>query len=173
MVGHQRMSIPLLQRASVVVLCGGNVHALLQSFRANDACFTALKQRINDDMCLLLTWSAGSNGCGSSVEHTCDRLNKLELSLNQPLCLRGLGLLPNYSFAPHRLVTEYDNFMDSFRRQRRRWYGGSGNWLVLLPNGESVVFWQSQDPVHWSSYDIGWIDMGVFEMEPVDAQEFT
>ena len=99
---HQRVTLDLIYGACVVVLCGGNAHALLQSFRENAAALEALKSSVSDDLCLLLAWSAGTTCCGLSAEHTADRLSQLTLRLNQPPCLRGLGLFPNYSFAPHR-----------------------------------------------------------------------
>ena len=160
---HRRLSIDLFMDASVVVLMGGNVHGLLQSFNFKEAYLTALKQQVNAEMCLLLTWSAGSTSIGSSVEHSRDRLSHLQLSMNQAPSVehsRGLGLIPKYSFAPHWSVEEYPVFWARLRGQERLWYGGRDHWVVLLPEGASVVFWESEDPVDWTNYFIGWIDMG-------------
>ena len=142
--------------ACVVVLCGGNAHALLQSFRENAAALEALKSSVSDNLCLLLAWSACTTCCGRSAEHTADRLSQLTLRLNQPPCLRGLGLFPNYSFAPHRQRAGFDTLIRYLRRLPALYYGNNSCWLVLLPDGTHVVFCQSNHPVDWNSREIGW-----------------
>ena len=99
---------------------------------------------------MLLTWSAGSTAIGSSAEHSRDRLSDVQLSVNQAATVeasRGLGLIPKYSFAPHWSVEEHDDFRTRLCVQERLWYGGKDSWIVLLPDGESVVFCGSQEPV--------------------------
>ena len=160
---HRRLSIDLIMDASVVVLMGGNVHGLLQSFDFEKAYHTVLTQQVNAEMCLLLTWSAGSTSIGSSVEHSRDLLSHLQLSINQASSVehgRGLGLIPNYSFAPHWPVEKHFDFLAWFRRQARRFYGGKDHYLVLLPDDTSIVFEGSEHPVDWTHETICWINMG-------------
>ena len=157
---HQRVTPDLIARACVVVLCGGNTHALLQSFRANKAVLEAFRSTVSDNRCLLLAWSAGTTCTGCSVEHSMDSVSQLTLRLNQRPCLRGLGLFPNYSFAPHRQRAEHDTLIRYLRRRPPLYYGNDNSWLVLLPDGANLVFCQSQDPVSWNSGSIGWARMG-------------
>ena len=156
---HQRVTPDLIARACVVVLCGGNTHALLQSFRANKAVLEAFRSTVSDNRCLLLAWSAGTTCTGCSVEHSMDSVSQLTLRLNQRPCLRGLGLFPNYSFAPHRQRAEHDTLMRYLRRRQPLYYGNN-SCLVLLPDGAMLVFCQSRDPVFWNSESIGWARMG-------------
>ena len=159
----RRLSIDLIMDASVVVLMGGNVHGLLQSFHFEKAYHTVLTQQVNAEMCLLLTWSAGSTSIGSSVEHSRDRLSHLQLSINQASSVehgRGLGLIPNYSFAPHCPVEKHDGFLAWFWCQPRLFYGGKDHYLVLLPDDTSIVFEGSEHPVDWTHETICWINMG-------------
>ena len=161
----RRLSIDLIMDASVVVLMGGNVHGLLQSFHFEKAYHTVLTQQVNAEMCLLLTWSAGSTSIGSSVEHSRDLLSHLQLSINQASSVehgRGLGLIPNYSFAPHCPVENHDGFLAWFWCQPRLFYGGKDHYLVLLPDDTSIVFEGSEHPVDWTHETIFWINMGDF-----------
>ena len=155
---HRRVTPELIARASVVVLCGGNTHALLQSFRANNPVLEALKTTVSENRCLLLAWSAGATSAGCSVEHTIDSDSQLTLRLNQQPCLRGLSLFPNYSFAPHRQRPEHEMLVRYLRRRQPLYYGNN-SCLVLLPDGAMLVFCQSRDPIYWNSESIGWTRM--------------
>ena len=151
----QRVTADLIQRACVVVVCGGNVHALLQSFAVVDALLVQLRSVLQDNLCLLLAWSAGSTASGPSAEHTKDRYNQLQLRTRRPRITRGLNLIPYYSFAPHVRRARVDNWLRWWRRQHRQFYDG---FLVTLPDGTFVVFRQSDHPIDWNSEDIGWLD---------------
>ena len=128
------------------------------AFRANKAVLEAFRSTVSDNRCLLLAWSAGTTCTGCSVEHSMDSVSQLTLRLNQRPCLRGLGLFPNYSFAPHRQRPEHDMLMRYLRRRQPLYYGNN-SCLVLLPDGAMLVFCQSRDPIFWNSESIGWARM--------------
>ena len=134
------------------------MEAILQSFRQNLEALHALKAAVSADMCLLLTWGAGSTVCGCSAERTCGRLSRPSLTLEHTLCNRGLDLISRYSCAPY---TPRDYYMEFTRRLLalpRQYYDG---FLVLLPVNTHAVFLQRRDPVFRNSNDVGWVEFFV------------
>ena len=136
------LSVGLLQSASVVVMCGGNAIAILQSFQerahTHATLLTALRQVI-EKQCLLLSWSAGTTVSGISAEMTRDRKWRLPLDTGAPLDRRGLCLIPGYSFRPHTNSSDVAELLQVMRN-RIFLHMPNGTTYVTIPDEHYVVF---------------------------------
>jgi hypothetical protein len=149
----RRLTPAIIHGASVIVLCGGNAIALLQSFKQNQAMHETIQSEVMANRLMVLTWSAGSTCSGESAEHTRDRRCSLHLTTGAPLCRLGIKLIQGFSFAPHLDKAQHQDWVAKWRaRTLLHWQGIT----VVLPDRTFVVFHNSSQPVYWNSTDIGW-----------------
>ena len=156
----KRLTRALVQEASLVVICGGNGMALLDSFETCPDIRSDLALHVRTNRNVLLGWSAGATCSGVSAEQSNDRGRHLRLSTGLPPCLAGLGLIPGHSFAPHFKLADCRIWHQWIRRIRQinfgtmyfisddcwvAFDGGSHLYCSSLDEGSDVGVWYWHD----------------------------
>ena len=151
-----RLSQVLIHESVLVVIAGGNCHALLQSFEEKPVIRDVLKNRIHGNRIVLMTWSAGSTAVGQWTAHTKDSVATLRHDTGYRTCIgTGLGFIPRHSFGSHmsrdhRSLTRYVRHLHSNGRMH------PGEYVFLL-DCCYVAFHGFAEQVYWNSDQIDWI----------------
>ena len=152
----KRLTIKMIEESALVVITGGNGHALLQSFQEHDNLRQVLKDKIDSNLIMLLSWSAGSVAAGQWAAHSKDSVLKLRRSLSpRTRIVTGLRFITDLSFAPH-VESDSKRMIATIRKMHAHGQLRAGHY-AFLPDGTYVVFTGTCIPTYWNSKEIGWI----------------
>ena len=153
----KRLTKKLIDDSVVVVIAGGNMHALLQSFAKDKGLHEALRTKIQANLTVLMTWSAGATAVGKWTAHSRDRTDMLHHTTDYGTrILRGLELVPDISIAPHA-PRPLNQLQQTYVRRMNDHCTLRSGMYAFLPDNTFIVFYGSDKPNDWNSEEIGWL----------------